>query len=56
VRPTEDIISLWNRTASDNAITARIRYVPALNVLVDVVYILQMTINHVQYNAYTCTQ
>ena len=37
VRPTEDIISLWNRTASDNAITARIRYVPTLNVLVDVV-------------------
>jgi translation initiation factor 4E len=25
IRPTEDIISLWNRTASDNSITARIR-------------------------------
>lgn len=25
VRPTEDIISLWNRTANDNAITGRIR-------------------------------
>lgn len=27
VRPTEDIISLWNRTASDQAITTRIRCV-----------------------------
>jgi translation initiation factor 4E len=25
IRPTEDIISLWNRTASDPTITARIR-------------------------------
>ena len=25
VRPNEDIISLWNRTASDQAITTRIR-------------------------------
>ena len=25
IRPTEDIISLWNRTAADPAITARIR-------------------------------
>lgn len=27
IRPTEDIISLWNRTASDPTITARIRSV-----------------------------
>ncbi len=27
IRPTEDIIALWNRTASDQAITGRIRYV-----------------------------
>ena len=26
IRPNEDIISLWNRTASDTSITSRIRY------------------------------
>ena len=26
VRPAEDIISIWNRTASDSQITAKIRY------------------------------
>ena len=26
VRPIEDIIAIWNRTAEDNFITSRIRY------------------------------
>ena len=33
IRPTEDIISLWNRTASDPTITARIRSVLSLCVV-----------------------
>ena len=38
VRPTEDIIALWNRTASDTAITGRIRYVYNMYLLYNVMY------------------
>ena len=40
VRPNEDIIALWNRTASNPAITGRIRYVESsYNVYLVCVYI-----------------